>query len=42
MSEQNKADEARQGLIDSVKGKAKEVFGAVTGNDSLTAGGQLE
>lgn len=42
MSEQNKADEARRGLIDSVKGKAKEVFGAVTGNESLTAEGQLD
>lgn len=42
MSEHNKADEARRGLIDSVKGKAKEVVGAVTGNDSLTAEGQLE
>lgn len=42
MSEHNKADQARKGLIDSVKGKAKEVFGAVTGNESLTAEGQLE
>ncbi|HEX5254194.1 MAG TPA: CsbD family protein [Mycobacterium sp.] len=42
MSEHNKADEARRGLIDSVKGKAKEVVGAVTGNESLTAEGQLE
>src|SRR6478735_7800554 len=42
MTEHNKADEARKGLIDSVKGKAKEVAGAVTGNDSLTAEGQLE
>ena len=42
MSEQNKADEARRGLIDAVKGKAKEVVGAITGNDSLTAEGQLE
>lgn len=42
MSEHKKADEARKGLIDSVKGKAKEVVGAVTGNDSLTAEGQLE
>jgi uncharacterized protein YjbJ (UPF0337 family) len=42
MSEQNKADEARRGLIDSIKGKAKEVAGAVTGNESLTAEGQLE
>ncbi|MGX9789654.1 CsbD family protein [Mycobacterium sp. MMS18-G62] len=42
MSEHNKAGEARKGLIDSVKGKAKEIAGAVTGNDSLTAEGQLE
>lgn len=42
MTEHNKADEARKGLIDSVKGKAKEIVGAVTGNDSLTAEGQLE
>ena len=42
MSEQDKAGQARKGLIDSVKGKAKEVVGAMTGNDSLTAEGQLE
>jgi|SRR5215213_9921516 len=42
MTEHNKADEARKGLIDSVKGKAKEIAGAVTGNDSLAAEGQLE
>ena len=42
MTEQSKADEARKGLIDSVKGKAKEIAGAVTGNDSLTAEGHLE
>ena len=42
MTEHKKADEARKGLIDSVKGKVKEVAGAVTGNDSLTAEGQLE
>jgi uncharacterized protein YjbJ (UPF0337 family) len=42
MSEHKKSDEARKGLFDSVKGKAKEVVGAVTGNDSLTAEGQLE
>lgn len=41
MTEHNKADQARKGLIDSVKGKAKEVAGAVTGNESLTAEGQL-
>ena len=42
MTEHSKAGEARKGLIDSVKGKAKEIVGAVTGNDSLTAEGQLE
>ena len=42
MTKHDKADEARKGLIDSVKGKAKELLGAVTGNDSLTAEGQLE
>lgn len=42
MDQHGKADQARKGLIDSVKGKAKEVAGAVTGNDSLTAEGQLE
>jgi uncharacterized protein YjbJ (UPF0337 family) len=42
MTKHDKADQARRGLIDSVKGKAKEVVGAVTGNDSLTAEGQLE
>jgi uncharacterized protein YjbJ (UPF0337 family) len=42
MTAHDKADQARKGLIDSVKGKAKEVAGAVTGNDSLTAEGQLE
>lgn len=42
MSEHKKADEARKGLFDSVKGKVKEVAGAITGNDSLTAEGQLE
>ena len=42
MTKHNKADEARKGLIDSVKGKAKEIAGAVTSNDSLTAEGQLE
>lgn len=39
---QDKAGETRKGFVDSVKGKAKEVAGAVTGNDSLTAEGQLE
>jgi uncharacterized protein YjbJ (UPF0337 family) len=42
MTESGKADQVRKGLIDSVKGKAKEVVGALTGNDSLTAEGELE
>jgi uncharacterized protein YjbJ (UPF0337 family) len=42
MTEQGNAGEARKGLIDSVKGKAKEVAGAVLGNDSLTTEGHLE
>ena len=29
-------------MIDSIKGKAKEIAGAVTGNDSLTTEGQLQ
>ena len=36
------SSEARDGLMSSLKGKAKEVAGAVTGNDSLTAEGQLQ
>lgn len=42
MSNDDKAHQAREGLLDSVKGKAKEVAGAVIGNDSLTKEGQLE
>ena len=42
MTEHSKADEARKGLIDTVKGRAKEIAGALTHNDSLTAEGQLE
>ncbi|OAN39914.1 hypothetical protein [Mycolicibacterium iranicum] len=42
MNSDDKSQEARQGLLDSVKGKAKEVAGAVIGNDSLTKEGQLE
>src|ERR1700733_5430614 len=42
MAEQGTSGQARKGLIDSVKGKAKEVVGAFTGNDSLTAEGQLD
>ncbi|MEV7398122.1 hypothetical protein [Aeromicrobium sp. NPDC092404] len=36
------AAEAREGLFDSVAGKAKEVAGAVTGNDELVEEGQLQ
>ena len=42
MTERSKPDEARKGLIDSVKGRAKEIIGALTGKDALTAEGQLE
>jgi uncharacterized protein YjbJ (UPF0337 family) len=42
MAEQDTSGQARKGLVDSVKGKAKEVVGAFTGNDSLTAEGQLD
>ncbi|OBI84017.1 CsbD family protein [Mycobacterium sp. E740] len=42
MTDHDKAGQARESLVDSVKGKAKELFGAVTGNDSLTAEGQLQ
>jgi uncharacterized protein YjbJ (UPF0337 family) len=42
MTEHEKADQARKGLLDSVKGKAKEVVGAVIKNDELTAKGQVE
>jgi uncharacterized protein YjbJ (UPF0337 family) len=42
MTDDSTSDQARKGLLDSVKGKAKEIAGAVTGNDSLTAEGQLE
>ena len=42
ITEHEKTDQARKGLIDSVKGKAKEVVGAVINNDELTAQGQVE
>src|SRR5690242_6005992 len=42
MAEHEKADEARKGLVGSIKGKAKEVVGAVIKNDELTASGQVE
>jgi uncharacterized protein YjbJ (UPF0337 family) len=41
MTESGKAEQARKGLIGSIKGRAKEILGALTGNDSLTAEGEL-
>ena len=38
----NHADEARKGLGATIAGKAKEIAGAVIGNDSLAAEGQLQ
>src|SRR3712207_2208759 len=38
----DRAAEAREGLLDSVAGKAKEVAGAVTGRDDLVEEGQLQ
>ena len=38
----DKAAQAREGLLDSVAGKAKEVAGAVTGKDHLVEEGQLQ
>jgi uncharacterized protein YjbJ (UPF0337 family) len=38
----DKASEAREGLLDSVTGKAKEVAGAVSGKDDLVEEGQLQ
>src|SRR3978361_2025147 len=38
----DKAGEAREGLLDNVAGKAKEVVGAVSGKDDLVEEGQLQ
>src|SRR3954451_21967397 len=38
----DKAAEAREGLFDSIAGKAKEVAGAVSGKDDLVEEGQLQ
>lgn len=38
----DRASEARAGLLDSVAGKAKEVAGAVRGKDDLVEEGQLQ
>jgi len=36
------AVQTRKGLFDSLAGKAKEMFGALSGNDSVTTEGQLQ
>ena len=38
----DKAAEAREGMMDNLAGKAKEVAGAVTGRDDLVEEGQLQ
>jgi uncharacterized protein YjbJ (UPF0337 family) len=38
----DKAEQAREGLMDSVAGKVKEVAGAVSGRDDLVEEGQLQ
>jgi hypothetical protein len=35
MSEHEKAEQARKGLVDSIKGTSKEIVGAVTGKHAL-------
>ncbi len=42
MSNASPSEEARSGLLAAVTGKAKVVAGAVLGNDSLAAEGQLQ
>jgi uncharacterized protein YjbJ (UPF0337 family) len=42
VTEQGQARRSRRNIVESVKGKLKEVAGAVSGNDSLTTEGQLE
>jgi uncharacterized protein YjbJ (UPF0337 family) len=39
---EDKAAHAREGLLDNVAGKAKEVAGAVSGNDAVVEEGQLQ
>jgi uncharacterized protein YjbJ (UPF0337 family) len=38
----DRAEEARKGLFDAMAGKAKEVAGALSGNDELATEGQLQ
>ncbi|MDT4983917.1 MAG: hypothetical protein QOF95_1407 [Pseudonocardiales bacterium] len=42
MTNDDTAHEARKGLLDSIAGKAKEVAGALAGNDTLAEEGQLQ
>src|SRR4051812_31511725 len=42
MSHASPAQEARKGLLSAMTGKVKEVAGAVLGNDSMAAEGQLQ
>jgi uncharacterized protein YjbJ (UPF0337 family) len=41
-NDSDKAAQAREGMFDSIAGKAKEVAGAVTGKDELVEEGQLQ
>ena len=41
-SANDKAADTREGLFDSVKGRAKEVAGALSGKDDLVEEGQLQ
>jgi len=38
----NAAEEGIRGTVEDVKGKAKEAFGAVTGNDEMTREGRAQ
>jgi uncharacterized protein YjbJ (UPF0337 family) len=42
MSDKSGPEEAIEGIVEGVKGKAKEVAGAVTGRDDLLREGQAQ
>lgn len=42
MSDKSGPEEAIEGIVEGVKGKAKEVAGAVTGRDDLQREGQAQ
>ena len=42
MPEYEKKDLGQQGMVDKIKGKAKEAVGAVTDNESLKAEGRAQ